>query len=395
MQRDFADGHVEIDTTGLGHVLSISRGLSSIEAGIHEQLRGRLIPGSGRLVAFEAAEQLAQYVVDKWGDAEARVYFAPSGTDAMELALQIALHVQSRRASPIVRQNILGAVDSYHGMSLGMTSVGGHRSHRARLRNHIQGWPKWPSLSESSTWFESQSLDLLESAAALVLEPVGGTTNGATVPVAGTIDRLYLEASKRGCLVIIDEVVTGFGRTGQSFVSSMANADIAVGGKWLGSGYVGLTAVIVSGRILNELESYGRLDLPLRFTFANLSMACATALAVQNHIDDLNLVDAVDERSQQLRTRIEEAVQVAGSSAVLRGVGLLLALEREVENADDAIDHLQRAARKMGVISMFGSRTGRLLSDAPVVHMMCTPPLDITDDDADQLSAAMVKVMSA
>jgi len=384
-----SDGREAVDLSGIGHVLSIGHGLGELRDRIIADVSASLIPGSGRIARFESSERLAATVAEQWGDPYARSYFAPSGTDAVELAIQLALHIQTARGRSD-RTTVLGMHDSYHGMSVAATSVAGHRSHRARLARVLIPWPKLPSFSEpTDVWNSAEIEDLFRSAAAVVFEPVGGTTSGALAPPDGILAMVTELAKRHGCLVIVDEVVTGFGRTGTEFVTAPGTADILVSGKWLGGGYVALCAVMLSSPLATEVNDQ---ELPLRFTFANMSVACAVAGAVQDVVAERRLVSGAHRTGIALRTQISQEVSRRGLDAEVRGVGMLLAVEISVDNVETRMARLRSNAQKRNVVAMLGSRTTP--SGAGKVHVMCTPPLDINDSEIDTIAATIVDLVN-
>jgi adenosylmethionine-8-amino-7-oxononanoate aminotransferase len=395
-----ADGRQMIDTVGGGHVCAISHQVYILAELMAESVRRHAAPMSGRYFQFESAAQLAERIVNLWGDPEAKVYFTAGGTEAFEVALQLCLHVQRIRNKPD-RTAVVGRSSSYHGMSLAAVSAGGHVKHRARLAPFMYDWPKFHEprcdacplgLTRPSCAFAcSVTPEMLRRSAAVIFEPVGGTTAGATVPPEGYYADLYGRIHVAQSIAISDEVVTGFGRTGKSFVSSPETSDVVIAGKLLAGGFAPICAVIVSGKLAGEILA-AKVEIPLRLTHANNALTCAIGLSVQEYVAQHKLVERAADSGLRLGAYLKDACERSSSGFRPRGVGLLWSIERACPDPNGTLRKIFANAAAHGVVVMGGSqiRSERAMGR---VHLMCTPALDATDNDLHQIVDALMEVV--
>ncbi|MGV8851884.1 MAG: acetylornithine transaminase [Rhodoglobus sp.] len=236
---------------------------------------------------------------------EGRVFFANSGTEANEAAIKLA-----RRTG---RPRILSLQDSFHGRSIGALSITG----KATLREPFE--PLLPNVEHIDTTIEALTAAIGPDVAALFVEPIKGEAGVRELP-AGYLEAARELTSQHGVLLIVDEIQTGAGRTGNwfGFQESGIVPDAITLAKGIGGG-VPIGALVTFGAASTLLQpgQHGT-------TFGGNPLVCAVSDAVLAHIETDNLVANASQRGAELRTalaRIESPLIVE-----LRGRGLLIGI---------------------------------------------------------------------
>ena len=244
--------------------------------------------------AFELARRLAALLPGDLDD----VFFATSGSEAVETALKLALlHHRARGEAQRVR--FVGRERAYHGVNFGGISVGGIVGNRRAFGPLLPG-----VLHLRHTWLPenrfvrgepergaelADDLERLcathggETIAACIVEPVAGST-GCLVPPKGYLARLREICDRHGILLVFDEVITGFGRLGQSFAAQRFGVvpDMITMAKALTNGAVPMSAVAVRAgvyRTITEAAPKEGIEFPHGYTYSGHPVACAAALA--------------------------------------------------------------------------------------------------------------------
>lgn len=323
------------------------------------------------------------------------VYFAVSGSEANEAAIAIARKVQDA-------PKILTRWQSYHGGTYGAGSLTGDPSTRTSLEryaattNTAKFLPPLPSAfdTDDPTELAERAADHVEfvlrnegpdSVAAILIEPVGGTSGAYPAP-PGYFERLRELCDEYDVLLVVDEVITGFGRCGEWFGVQTEDVvpDMLTFAKGVTSAYVPLAGVLVDESIGDEIRG-DRYDLGQ--TFAGHPVACAAGLAAIEEYDDGLIENAADLEGDVERRlgELEATHDVVGET---RGRGLLHSVvfeDPETESpfvhpwAEDAADNpvadVRNAASERGVL--FGA--GR-----PDVQVLISPPLCTTRAEIDR-----------
>jgi beta-alanine--pyruvate transaminase len=303
----------------------------------------------GHPKAFELATRLAQITP---GDLD-RVFFTNSGSEAVESALKIAIAYHRARGEG-ARTRLIGRERGYHGVNYGGTSVGGvganrkafgpglpgidHLPHTHNLeRNaYARGQPPWgASLAD-----ELERLVALHDAstiAAVIVEPVAGS-NGVLIPPQGYLQRLRQICDKHGILLIFDEVITGFGRTGAAFAAERFGVlpDIMTVAKGLTNAAVPMGAAVVRKHIYDAFMTgpQDAIELFHGYTYSGHPLACAAGLATLGLYRD----EGIFENAERMSAYWEDAVHsLKGAPHVidLRNIGIVAGVELE-SRADGA-----------------------------------------------------------
>ena len=247
----------------------------------------------GHPKAFELATRLAQIAPEGLG----KVFYANSGSEAVESALKIALAYHRVRGQG-TRTRLLGRERGYHGVNFGGISVGGMVGNRKTYGLAVAGVdhlrhthdPERNAYSVGQPLHGAELADDVErmvalhdasNIAAVIVEPVAGST-GVLVPPVGYLQRLRELCTKHGILLIFDEVITGFGRTGQPFAAQTFGVvpDMICCAKGLTNGAVPMGAVLVKDEIHDAFMTGPEhlVEFPHGYTYSGHPLACAAAL---------------------------------------------------------------------------------------------------------------------
>lgn len=248
-----------------------------------------------------------------------RVFFSNSGTEAIEAALKLAM-------AAMRRPRVLYCDNGYHGKTLGALSVTGRDKHRDPFK---------PLLSRCDS-IPFGDLAALETAlsqgdiGAFILEPIQGE-GGVILPPAGYLKQVRELCSAHDCLLILDEIQTGLGRTGKLFACEWEAVvpDILVLSKSLSGGAVPIGATLSSAALWDR--AYGSIDTFALHTstFGGGNFASASALATLDVIADEDLAGNAARVGGQLKEALREAVSAYPFIREVRGVGLMIAIEFE------------------------------------------------------------------
>jgi beta-alanine--pyruvate transaminase len=302
-------------------------------------------PGS-----FALAERLAAMLP---GDLD-HVFFANSGSEAVDTALKIALAYHQARGEPS-RYRFVGRLRGYHGVGFGGISVGGIENNRRAFASqclpavdHLAHThePARNAFSRGQPAWGANLADDLErivtergasTIAAVIVEPVAGST-GVLIPPKGYLERLRKICDRHGILLIFDEVITGFGRLGAPFAASYFDVlpDMITVAKGLTNAAVPMGAVCVRGGIYETVidATAQGIEFFHGYTYSGHPVATAAGLAAL----ELYREEGLFERAASLASYWEDAVHsLRGLPHVvdLRNLGLVAGIELE-SRADGA-----------------------------------------------------------
>jgi beta-alanine--pyruvate transaminase len=275
----------------------------------------------GHPLAFELASRLTTMLP---GDLN-HVFFANSGSEAVDTALKIALAYHRARGEG-TRTRFIGRERGYHGVGFGGTAVGGIVNNRKQFGNMLGGVDHLPHTHNLE---KLVALHDASTIAAVIVEPMAGST-GVLVPPVGYLDRLREICTRHGILLIFDEVITGFGRTGASFGTKRfgVQPDLMTIAKGLTNGAVPMSAVGTTGTIYDALMEGppGMIELFHGYTYSAHPLACAAALATLELYENERLFD----RAAELAPYWEDAVHSLkdGKNVIdIRNIGLVAGIE--------------------------------------------------------------------
>lgn len=335
-----------LDFSGSAAVNFIGHGARQIADAMAEQARQLEFAHTSQFVT-EIAEQFAQGVLDFAGAGlrGGAVYFTCGGSEAVETAFKLARQYQVE-VGERKRYQIISRRQSYHGATLGALAASGNVRRReiylpmVREFEHV-GIPYCYRCAYECKSCGQRYADELEQAltrnagqvAGFIFEPVSGATLGAAVPPEGYLQQIAEICRKNGVLLIADEVMTGFGRTGRNFAAEHWGVwpDITVCGKGIGSGYAPLGAVIASARVVEAIAA-GSGAFTHGLTYNAHPVAMAAGQAVLLRVIEQNLVARSAQLSQTMSERLNGLKELPSVGDV-RGLGLLWAIEFVADKA--------------------------------------------------------------
>jgi beta-alanine--pyruvate transaminase len=295
----------------------------------------------GHPIAFEFASCLAE-MAPRGLD---RVFFTNSGSESVDTALKIAIAYHRVRGEG-ARTRLIGRERGYHGVGFGGISVGGMVNNRKYFGALLPGVdhlrhthdPARNAFSKGLPEHGAEFADDLErlvalhdasTIAAVIVEPIAGST-GVLLPPKGYLKRLREHCTKHGILLIFDEVITGFGRTGSAFASQEFDVvpDLITCAKGLTNGAVPMGAVLAQRAIHDAFMSgpAGAIELFHGYTYSAHPIACAAGLATQKIYREEKLF----ERARAMAPYWSDAVHsLRGRKNVvdLRAYGLVAGIE--------------------------------------------------------------------
>ena len=341
--------------------------------------------------AVMLAEKLAELAP---GDLN-RVFFVSGGSEAVETAIKIAKQVQSMRGFP-KRYKIIARRRSYHGMTYGAMSLTATRNENwfGPFMYGVYHVPH-PDRYRSDFGLEGEEADLMaaryveqeiqsqgpESVAAVIGEPIS-TAAGLHVPSPKYWQLLREICDRHGVLLIADEVINGFGRTGTMFATEQFGfvPDIMTTAKGLSSGYAPIAATIVRESIYDVFKENREAVMGHLLTFGGHPAACAAALKNLEIFEQENLVAQSAEKGKYLKDRLEE-LRAHPTVGDVRGLGLMCAIDL-VTNKET------RQSWPKG--SKFSARLGELVMERGLITriwdvMHFAPPLVTTKEGIDRI----------
>ena len=393
-------GKKYIDASGGPFVVNIGHGVPEIIAAMEKQARKVCFPYAGNF-ASEAQVELAEEVIQFCPPGMSRVYFVSGGSEANEVALKLARQYHLERGEPS-RVKIIGRWQGYHGATLAALAMGGHTHYRKDYLPYMMNFPhihapycyrcrfgrEYPSCGivcaqELEKTIINEGKDAI---AAVISEPVTGSSLGALAPVPEYFPIIREICDRYGVLLIVDEVITGFGRTGKNFGIEHWGVvpDMIVTGKGISSGYTPLGATIVHEKIYDVFTRSKRSSFFLGYTYAGNPLSCAVGLAVLRYLKEKKLVERAAKMGAHLFGQFGglKKIPIVGD---IRGKGLLLGIElvqdakkNPFPRSRKLAESIVRKAFEKGVILLPGhGLEGGVVGDL----LMLAPPFIIQEEE--------------
>jgi adenosylmethionine-8-amino-7-oxononanoate aminotransferase len=394
-----SEGREYLDATGGLWLAQIGHGRAEIAEVAAAQMQRLEYFTSFWEFSNDRAIELAERLVELAPGRLDHVYLTSGGSEANESAIRMARYFHHRRGEA-GRDWILARNNAYHGIGYGSGSASGlpfcHEGFEPNLPHVHHLTPPWPYRAELFDGRDPTNfcLDELERTieeigpgriAAMIGEPVMGV-GGMIVPPADYWPRVRDLLSQHGILLILDEVVTAFGRTGSWFAAQHfgVEPDLLVTAKGITSGYVPLGAVLVSGNVAEELD--GDHGFAAGFTYCGHPTACAVALKNLEIIEREGLLDRARDTGSYLLDRLQglEELPIVGE---VRGLGMMLGIELVADKATREPISMHSAPH-----DVIRRDTGVLVRDCDHT-LVLSPPLVMTHSEADEVLAAVRSVL--
>jgi len=338
-------------------------------------------------------------------------YFGSGGSDTVDAAIRLARQYAVARGEDD-RWKILGRELSYHGTTVATLAAGRQTKRRGRMGPLLPEWPTAPAcyclrcpLEQTYPDCAVACVDAVEEAllqagpetvAAVVAEPIGGSTAAALNPPDEYWPRLREICTRHGVLLIADEVMTGFGRTGRAFAVDHFGVvpDILVSGKGLGGGYAPICGLFTHEEIVSALGAAG--DDLMFFTYGALPGSCAAADKVLEIMERENLVDRAEQTGKKLRERLRK-LEDHPHVAEIRGRGLMLGVEfvkdrERLESFPKEVNFTNRVVAAGISEGVFFYPSGL---DPARDAIMLGPPLIIGDEEIEALASGLERALDS
>jgi len=386
--REYLDGISGLWVVNAGH------GREEIADAMAEQAK-KLAYVSSAVYTTEPTAHLGQVLADLTPGDLSRAYFCSGGSEAVETAIKIAKQVQAMRGFPR-RYKIIARRKSYHGMTHGAMSLTATRQEQyfGPFMYGVYHVPH-PDQYRSDFGLSGEEADIMaakyieqeienqgpETVAAVIGEPISSAA-GVHVPSKTYWKMLREICDRHGVLLIADEVINGFGRTGKMFATEHFDIvpDIMTVAKALTSGYSPLAAAIVRPALFDTFKEQDTIALGHLLTFGGHPVSAAAALKNLEIYEREKLVERGAEMGVYLKGLLEQ-LRSHPTIGDVRGIGLLQAIE---------IVKSKQHKTKFGKDSAFNKRVAQLVMERGLITrtwdvMHFAPPLVVTKDEIDRM----------
>ena len=390
-----AAGNEYLDACGGAAVSCLGHGHPDVLAAMHAQT-DKLAYAHTSFFTTQVAEELADRLIATAPAGTSHAYFVSGGSEAIEAALKMARQYFVETGQP-QRARFIARRQSYHGNTLGALAVGGNAWRRRQFGpllidvEHVA--PCYPyrdrradETAEAYGQRLAAELDATiervgrDKVIAFVAETVGGATAGVLTPVPGYFKAVREVCDRHGCLMILDEVMCGMGRTGTLHACEQEGVvpDLLVIAKGLGGGYQPIGAVLAQRRIVDAMAQ-GSGFFQHGHTYLGHPVACAAALAVQKVIERDGLLARVRERGGELMARLHAQLGNHPHVGDLRGRGLFIGIElvRDRESKapfDPALQLHARVKREAMARGLMTYPMGGTVDGRQGDHILLAPP---------------------
>jgi L-2,4-diaminobutyrate transaminase len=354
-------------------------------------------------LSITLADRLLSLVRDQEGAGSmSKVFFGTSGSEANDTAFKLVRYYNNLRGKD-KKKKIISRLGGYHGVTLASGSLTGIPAYHHAFDMPVDGvlhvsFPHYYSQAwdgESESDFTDRLIAEIEATieregadtiAAFIAEPVIGT-GGVAIPPDGYFLKLRRLLNHYDILLIADEVITGFGRTGEWFGSKKYGCapDIMTMAKGLTSAYFPVSAVIVSQGIWDVLEAASERNGVVMhgFTYGGHPVGAAVALSNLDIIEREKLVALSALRGDYLLTRLRERVSDIDFVGDVRGTGLMVAVEFVADKSTKR--KFRNGCTPHRVVAKRAAEHGILTRALPYIDVNSfSPPLTISEEEIDE-----------
>ena len=402
------EGQRYLDACAGVHVVSIGHGIQEIVEAMAEQA-SKVCFTYSRFITQPQID-LAQRIESLTPGELNRVFFVSGGSEATESAIKMARKYHLETGNP-KKYKVISRWQSWHGNTIGALSMSGRTSWRSDYVPYLLNFPHIPPpycyrCDYQKTYPECQlsCADELERVvrqegseyiSAFIVEPVLGTSAAGVAPPADYYPRIREICNEYNILMIADEVVTGFGRTGRNFGIEHWNVvpDIISVGKGLSSGYTPIAATIAVEKVYDAIYKESTSFIH-GHTYGGNPLSCAVALAVQNYIETHDLVSQCARMGELMLDRLMplQELPIVGE---VRGKGLLIGIEFVADREKKVPFAPLQGVTEMIVDSIF-EKGVLVMPGAPGLidgvagdHIAISPPFTITETEVNQTVEAV------
>lgn len=407
------EGNEYLDGSSGAMTASIGHGVTGIADAMKRQAE-RVAFSYRTQFTNEPAETLAARLTAVAPGELNQAVFVNSGSEASEFAIRSVVGYWRELGLP-EKTKILSRHSSYHGMTMGALSLSGHAARRPDYGSLLHAFPVAPPAyayrlanpgetegeyaDRAAAEFELAILDEdPDTVAAIIVEPIVGAAGGVLVPPRGYLARLREICDQHGILFIVDEVITGIGRTGDWFACEFEGIapDLLLVGKGLSAGYSPVAAVLLHDRVVEVFGTHSGMS-PFGHTFSGNPLGAATCLAVLDLLERDSVFENVRDRGAQLERGLCELADRHPIMADVRGRGLLWGFEFVLDHATKEAPDPSLNAAGMFVDECFAE--GLIVYPAGIAPLnnaaIVSPPLVITEAEVDILLAKLDRSLAS
>lgn len=401
--RDAA-GREYLDAAGGAIVVNVGHGRATVARAVGDQL-GRLSYAHGSAFTTRPLEDYARQVGRLLPVDGPAIYPVSGGSEAIETAIKMARAYHLARGEAD-RWIVIARWGSYHGNTLGALDLSGRRPLRrpyegwlGRFRHVSAAYPYRAAEPDAHALGDAQELAAeldraIEMAgpgtvAAFVAEPIVGATLAAAVPPDGYWPLIAEVCRRHGVLLIADEVMTGFGRTGRWFGLDHwgVRPDLLVAAKGATSGYWPFGFVAASDEVWRRLARGGFVH---GFTYSHAPAGAAAAAEVLRILEAEDLVAASAVKGERLKSLLASRLADHPNVGEIRGRGLLVGIELVADRASRApfprtarlTEAIVAGARERGLLVYSGTGTANGLDGDTI---LLGPPFVVSDEELDRI----------
>jgi len=379
--RRYLDGNSSIWTNihGHAHPVICAAIRAQLEKSAHISFLGFTHPG-----AVELAQRLCALFPESTLE---RVFFSDDGSTAVECALKMAVQYRLQTGEA-QRHHFIAFADGYHGDTLGAASLGGVARFFARFKGH--GYP----VTHVRSLDELRALpkETIEKSAAVVIEPLIQGVNEMRLWPAGLLADLRAWCDATGVHLLLDEVMTGFGRTGTLFACQREQVvpDFLCLAKGLTAGYLPMAATLTTGKIYAAFLGSPARAFYYGHSYTANPLACAAALASLDVFVQEQTLDALPAKIDHLRAGLATLQAAHPLIHEVRQCGFIAGIELRQPDGRKF-----PAAWRIGEAICLAARAHGLLTRPILDTLVLMPPLSTTRAELDHALAALHATFSA
>ncbi len=377
-----ADGNALLDASGALWFCNVGHGRRELADAAAAQMRELASFHAYERYTTPPAEELAARIAGLAALEGAKVFFTSGGGDAIDTAAKLSRAYWAAAGRPDKRM-LVSRQFAYHGSNAYGTSLGGMT---ALVETYGRLVPEVEQVPWNDAGALAETIDRLgaDRVGAFFAEPVVGA-GGVLIPPEGYLEAVQQICRERDVLLVLDEVITGFGRLGRWFAAERygLSPDLITFAKGITSGYVPLGGVIVSARVADPFWAEGTEHVFRHgYTYSGHATACAVGLANLDIIERERLVERVAELEPVLAGALRPLELHPLVAEVRSGVGLL----GGVELSDPS---------KLGRVIDEAYARGVLVRGLRGVALQISPPFVITEDEIETLGRVLGEALDA
>jgi len=394
------DGREYIDACGGAMVMSLGHGHPRLVEALKRQA-DRLTFTYRFSFSNEPMVELAELLREISPMPRSWAFFNSSGSESVESAMHLALMHWQALGQP-QRTRFVSRWPSYHGSTVGALGLSGTARRapfealldedavaHAPLSDIRSGLDDVAETARGLAELEAAILERgPETVAGVFLEPITGASAAAVVPPDGYLQGVRELCDRHGVLMICDETITGFGRTGTWFAVEQWDVapDVITFAKGVTSGVVPFSGMLVAGPVADVLMASPD-GFPVGHTFSGYPLGCAVGAEMVRVIRDEGILDNARVMGERLRAGLDRIATGSPHVGQVRGLGLLQGIElvedrAALEPRPGAALRVAEAARERGLM-IYCCPTA--LGDRVIQCVMLAPPLNISADDVDEI----------